>query len=174
MCLFIRVVFYEAKWILENLTAEKTGLLLLVTYVTICTSYVLVSANWSTVRYQVAHHWWHWYILPPVNNTEWQSKCNAFNDFKWLHMILHCTWSTCNTVHGKFLAGEKLVNLANCELFTKIFLANVHRYTENVFGIYTNCSLSAKFFLTNSFYLYSLPKVSPTKCFPCMVCVATS
>ena len=45
MCLFIRVVFYETKWILENLTAEKTGLLLLVTYVTICTSYVLVSAN---------------------------------------------------------------------------------------------------------------------------------
>ena len=34
--------------------------------------------------------------------------------------------------------------------------------TKNVFGICTNCSLFAKFFLTNSFYLYGLPKFSPT------------
>ena len=42
------------------------------------------------------------------------------------------------TVHGKILAGEKL---ANRELFAKIFLANIHRYTENVSGICTDCSL---------------------------------
>ena len=41
--------------------------------------------------------------------------------------------------------GEKLANLASHELFTKIFLANIHRYTENVFGIYTDCSLFTKF-----------------------------
>ena len=39
------------------------------------------------------------------------------------------------TVHGKILVGEKL---ANYEYFTKIFLATVHRYTENVFGICTD------------------------------------
>ena len=61
--------------------------------------------------------------------------------------------------------GEKL---ASRDLF-EIFLANIHRYTENVFGIYTDCSLFAKFFLTNSFYLYGLPKVFPAKYFPCMV-----
>ena len=53
----------------------------------------------------------------------------------------------------------------NCELFTKIFPTNIHRYTENVFGICTDCSLFAEFFLTNSFY--GLPKFYPAKIFPC-------
>ena len=35
------------------------------------------------------------------------------------------------------------------------------------FGICTDCSLFTKLFLTNSFYLYGLPKFSPTKYFPC-------
>ena len=43
-------------------------------------------------------------------------------------------------------------------LFAKIFLAKVQKYTENVFGICTDCSLFAKFFLANSLYLYGLPK----------------
>ena len=51
----------------------------------------------------------------------------------------------------------KLTNLVNYELYDKVFLANIHRYTKNVFGICTDCSLFAKFFLTNSFYLYGLP-----------------
>ena len=58
------------------------------------------------------------------------------------------------------VAAAELSYLANCELLIKIFLTNIHRYTENVFGIYTDCSLFAKFFLTNSFYLYGLPKFS--------------
>ena len=45
------------------------------------------------------------------------------------------------TIHGKILAGEKLANLANIELFT---IANRYRYTENVFGVSTDCSLFAK------------------------------
>ena len=49
---------------------------------------------------------------------------------------------------------------ANHEPFAKIFLANIHRYTENVLGICTDFSLFTKFFLTNSFYLYSSPKFS--------------
>ena len=61
------------------------------------------------------------------------------------------------TVHRKYL-GKKSVN---CELFAKIF-ADIHRYIENVFGICTDCSLFAKFFLTNSFYLYG----SPCQVFP--------
>ena len=56
-------------------------------------------------------------------------------------------------------------------VFAKIFLANIHRYTENVFGISTDftCSLFAKFFLANSFYLYGSPKFFPTKIFLCTV-----
>ena len=50
---------------------------------------------------------------------------------------------TCYTIHGKIFAQE---NLLNHELFAKIFFANIHRYTENVFGIYTDCSLLAKIF----------------------------
>ena len=64
---------------------------------------------------------------------------------------------------GKFWWGKI------CELFTKIFLANSHTYTKNVFGISTDCSLSAKFFLTDSFYLYDSPKFFPTKYFLCTV-----
>ena len=46
--------------------------------------------------------------------------------------------------------------MTNHKLFAKIFLANIHRYTENVFG----------FFLANSFHLCGLPKFSPAKIFP--------
>ena len=34
-----------------------------------------------------------------------------------------------STIHRKILIGEKLVNMANHELFAKIFLTNIHRYT---------------------------------------------
>ena len=40
------------------------------------------------------------------------------------------------TVHGKILVGE---NLANHDPFAKIFLANIHRYTESIYGI---CALT--------------------------------
>ena len=58
---------------------------------------------------------------------------------------------------GKFWWGETFANLANRELFAKIFLTNIHIYTENVFG---TLSSFAKFFLANSLYnyLYGLPK----------------
>ena len=46
-----------------------------------------------------------------------------------------------------------------------------YRYTVNVFSICLDYSLFAKFFLANSFYLYGLPKFSPAKFFPCMVCI---
>ena len=63
------------------------------------------------------------------------------------------------TVHGKILA-EKMANLANRELFAKIILTNIQRYTENVFGgIYTDFVWFANF-LADSFYLYGLPKIS--------------
>ena len=53
-------------------------------------------------------------------------------------------------------------------LIAKIFLADIHRYTE-MYLAYELTSLLAKFFLANSFYLYGLPKFSPTKYFPCTV-----
>ena len=74
------------------------------------------------------------------------------------------------TAHGKTLAGEKLTNFENHELFAKIFLPNIHRYTENVFGICTDCNLFAKFFLSNSSYLYGL---SLAKIFLCTVATCT-
>ena len=47
-----------------------------------------------------------------------------------------------------------------------------HQYSQihqNVFGVCTDFSLFAKFFLANSFYLYGLPKISPAKVFACTV-----
>ena len=43
------------------------------------------------------------------------------------------------------MAGEKLANLVNRELFAKIFLPNIHRYTKNVFSI---CILTVAFTCT--------------------------
>ena len=54
---------------------------------------------------------------------------------------------------------EKNGEFGNCELFAKNFLANIHRYTKNVFGMCTDCSLLAKFFLTNSFTCMVLTKI---------------
>ena len=68
------------------------------------------------------------------------------------------------TAHRIFWQGIKLVNLENHELFTKIFLANIHRYTKNVFGICTHCNLFANFFLANSSYLYGSPPTLATTC----------
>ena len=64
------------------------------------------------------------------------------------------------TVQWKFCQRKKLANLVNREPFAKIFLANIHRYTENVYSIITDCCLFTKFFLANSFYLHGLPKFS--------------
>ena len=72
-------------------------------------------------------------------------------------------------MHLKLLVGEKLANLANHELFAKFFLTYIHRYSENVFGICTALAYLPNFSLhTNSFYLYGLPKISPSKIFPCV------
>ena len=64
------------------------------------------------------------------------------------------------TAHRKIVAAEKLANFENLALFAKIFIAIIHRYTENVFSICTNCNLFANFFLANTSYLYGLPKFS--------------
>ena len=56
--------------------------------------------------------------------------------------------------------------MANREPFAKLFLANIHRYTENVFGICTDFSWFVKFFLANSFYLFGSPKFLPCQIFP--------
>ena len=45
-------------------------------------------------------------------------------DIHEFHIIINIKMCT---VHRKILVGEKLVNLVNRELFTKIFLANIHR-----------------------------------------------
>ena len=58
------------------------------------------------------------------------------------------------TVHA--LSLEKLVNLANRELFDKIFLGNIHKCTENV----------SAYALTVAY----LPKFSSPIAFTCVVC----
>ena len=68
------------------------------------------------------------------------------------------------------------MNLGNYGLFGKIFLTKIHKYTENVFGIFTDCSLFTKFFLTNSFHLYGLPIFShvPYVAYTCECASCTS
>ena len=75
-----------------------------------------------------------------------------------------------STVHGKNLVGEKLANLVNRELFAKIsspILTDTPKM--HVFGICTDYSFFAKFFLANIFYLHGSPKLSPAKYFSCTV-----
>ena len=79
---------------------------------------------------------------------------------------IHSTLLPWNTICGKILVGEELANLVNREPFAKNFLANIQIYTENVYDICNDGSLSTKFFLANSFYLYGSPKFSPTKYSP--------
>ena len=59
----------------------------------------------------------------------------------------------------QYRARQNLVgkNLANCKLFAKNFLTNIHRCMQNVcpYMAYALTSLFAKFFLVNSFYLHA-------------------
>ena len=85
-----------------------------------------------------------------------------------MNVFIACSMYTTHvelvTYHTQeIFGGEKLANLVDSELFAKIFLTNIHRYTENVFGICTDCSLFTKVFLANSFYLYGSPKFSPAR-----------
>ena len=52
----------------------------------------------------------------------------------------------------KFRQDKQLANLANRELFAKIFLTNSYRYTKNAFGICFDHILFTNFFFANSFY----------------------
>ena len=62
-------------------------------------------------------------------------------------------------MYTEIFSGEQLANLANRELFAN---ANIHRHTENVFGIYTNCSLFVNFSLPMAFIctVWPLPVIS--------------
>ena len=60
---------------------------------------------------------------------------------------------------------KRLVNLANCEPFAKIFLANIHRYME----MYMAYTLTVAYSPNSSSPIACTCKVSPAKYFPCMV-----
>ena len=53
--------------------------------------------------------------------------------------IIYHTW--------EILVGKKLANLANCEPFAKIFLTNIHRYTETYMAYALTVAYSPNFFL---------------------------
>ena len=66
----------------------------------------------------------------------------------------------------KNFGGGKLANreVAICQSF----LANIHRYTENVFGIYwLNVVYSPNFFLSKAVTCMVCQKNFPAKYFPC-------
>ena len=116
----------------------------------------------NILRYTVIYihrnhnHKWHYelsgynYYINTSHNIHWSWWPGPVVQFGLLPtaLIEYLTVAQGYTVHGKILVRKKLTN---CELFTKIF-PNIHRYTENIFDIYTDCSLFVKFFLTNSFY----------------------
>ena len=82
--------------------------------------------------------------------------------------VLLSTGKVATPYMGKFWGG-KLANLVNREVFVKIFLTNIHRYTENVFGICTDCSLFTNFFSPIAFTCMVHQNFSPAKYFPCTV-----
>ena len=72
------------------------------------------------------------------------------------------------TIHGKTLAGKKLLNLVNHELFTKIFLTNIHRHTE----MYLAYALAVAYlpnFSSPIAFTCMVDQIFPTKYFPCTV-----
>ena len=68
------------------------------------------------------------------------------------------------TIHRKILVWKNWQIWQIVSYTPKIFLPV---FTNTPFGICTDCSLLAKVFLTNSFYLYGSPKFSFAKYFPC-------
>ena len=76
------------------------------------------------------------------------------------------------TVHGKILVREKNWWIRRIVSHSPKFSSSIFSDTrKTVYGIFTDCCLFAKCFLTNSFYLHGLPKFSPAKYFPCMVAI---
>ena len=80
-----------------------------------------------------------------------------------IHGINNCIHYK-NTVQGKYLAEEKLANLANCKLYLPIFSLLVFADTPKMYLAYALTVI----YLPN-FSLYGSPKISPTKYFLCMV-----
>ena len=89
----------------------------------------------------------------------------AINVSIWVVFGLCCE-SIPITIHGKILEGKQL---ANCELFAKIFLTNITDTPKTYLAYGLTVACSPNFFLANSFYLYGSPKFSPAKYFLCMV-----
>ena len=68
------------------------------------------------------------------------------------------SWLVLNyTVHRKIFGTGKIGKFGKLWGIHQNFPSQIH---QNVFSICTDCSLFAKFFLSNSFYLYDSPKFS--------------
>ena len=72
-------------------------------------------------------------------------------------------------LQGKILVEEKLATLANREPFAKIFLTNIHRYTENVFGIYALTVAYSPNFSSPLAFTCMVHQNFPCQIFPCTV-----
>ena len=99
------------------------------------------------------------------NISMYSTCCNTYH-----YLVVICSEHLLSgTIHWNYLVGEKLANLANHGLFAKIFLTNIHRYTENVYGICTDCRLLVKFSSPIAFTCtvcqnFPLPNISCVHC----------
>ena len=75
--------------------------------------------------------------------------------------------TTKNAVHRKYLVWEKIGTLWAIRQNFPCHCSQIRTLKCIDFGIYTNCSLFAIFFLANSFDMHGSPKFSPAKYFPC-------
>ena len=85
------------------------------------------------------------YLTPSLVYVRMCVLCVCVCGWKQTYWVVYLLLQLYIAPHGKILAGEDLTNLVNHELSAKIFLTNIHRCSENVFGIYTDCSLFANF-----------------------------
>ena len=68
---------------------------------------------------------------------------DCYNEYTAFHLFEEYLEVCCTFKYHAWenFGGKKLVNFVNCELFAKIFVISIHRYTENVFDIFADCSL---------------------------------
>ena len=104
----------------------------------------------------------------PVS-TKWTGRMLPCSVLLWCQYLthIHC-WVVFKPkgpgIYGKLVGG-------NWQIWQTVSYSPKFTDTPKACQIYTDCSLFDKFFLVNSFYLYGLPKFSPTKYFPCTVTI---
>ena len=101
------------------------------------------------------------YLVNHANKSHWPRK--IWNS--WCPWYIFVFRILMRKILANGLQFAKFTNFSPTKIFPCMVFANIHRYTKNVFGVCTDCSLFTKIFLTNSFTCmirqnFTLPNIS--------------